>query len=235
MKTEQLQNYAEVQIVLKPVDKKIEYENPNIKPWELYLGLNFSGEIQKNNNDDACMFLLAGATGSGKTRYLYQVLLSWILGCSPNNVWLYLSDIAKNEYIQFKNVKHVKAYASELDDLVSMMKQIKTEFDRRKRLIGLLREQGIATNIDEYNNVNPKNKLAYCYVLIDEFSVILPDKTDSKDEKDKKSYILDTIKSLEKTGRSFGIFCFIATQKTTKDELPSIVKKHECCSYFLPG
>lgn len=224
MKMEPFRKYAEVQVVLKAVDKSIEYVNPQIEPHELYLGLSFSNQLQKNNNNDNCMFLLAGATGSGKTRYIYQVLLSWISSCSPDEVWIYLSDIAKNEYIQFKNVKHVKYYASESDELYSMMRNVSKEFERRKQLISKYREKGVATNISEYNKINKSKKLPYCYVLIDEFSVLTPDKTDSKAEKEQKEFILDMLKRLSKLGRSLGILIFIATQKTTRDEIPSILK-----------
>lgn len=224
MQVKQFQSYAEVQIVTKPIDEQLEYTNPNVKPWECYLGLSFSQTIIKNNNNKHCMFLLAGATGSGKTRFIYMILLSWILSCSPQDVWLYISDIAKNEYVNFQYVRHVKYYASELDDLYEMMIQISNEFQRRKNIISYYRKKGVATNIEEYNKINQRNKLSYCYVLIDEFSAIVPDKTDNKDEKRQKEFILDTIKMLEKTGRSFGIFCFIATQKTTRDEIPPIIK-----------
>lgn len=224
MKLEPFKAYAKVQIVLNPVDENMEYKNPAIKPNELYLGLSFSNHIQKNNNNDNCMFLLAGATGSGKTRFIYQVLLSWILGCSPSEVQIYLSDIAKNEYIQFKNVKHVKYYASELEELLGMMMEVSKEYNRRKKLIGYYREKGVATNISEYNKINKSKPLPYCYIVIDEFSILLPDKTDSKDEKNIKEFILATLKKLSKLGRGLGMFTFISTQKTTREEMPSILK-----------
>lgn len=224
MKVEAFKEYAEVQIVLNPIDENMEYVNPGIKPYELYLGLSFSNKIQKNNNNDNCMFLLAGATGSGKTRFIYQILLSWILGCSPEEVEIYLSDIAKNEYIQFKDIKHVKCYASELYELYTMLGKVSSEYHRRKKIISQYREKGTATNIAEYNKICKSNKLPYCYIVIDEFSILLPDKTDSKEEKKIKEYILDDLKRISKLGRSLGMFTFIATQKTTRDEMPSILK-----------
>ena len=178
MNIESFQAYAEVQIVLNPIDENMEYKNPKIKASEIYLGLSFSNQLQRNNNNDNCMFLLAGAVGSGKTRFIYQVLLSWILSHSPSEVQIYLSDIAKNEYIQFSNVKHVKYYASELDELGSMMTMVLKEYNRRKALISKYREKGTATNISEYNKIGKIKKLPYCYIVIDEFSILLPDKTD---------------------------------------------------------
>ncbi|HYE12238.1 MAG TPA: FtsK/SpoIIIE domain-containing protein [Patescibacteria group bacterium] len=224
MKTEKLKDYGEVKIVTLSLDRLTPYENPCIRPHEMYLGLDLALNIIKNNNNKNCMFLIAGATGAGKTRFIYQILLSWILKCSPEEVELYISDIAKDEYINFKYVKHVKCYASELEELSKMMKYIKLQIEKRKKTIGWYRDKGLATNIEEYNKQNPKMKMSYMYILIDEFSILMPDKSDGKEEKQLKEEILDVIKRVEKIGRSLGIFAIICTQKTVKDELPSIVK-----------
>lgn len=225
MKTEPFRAYAELQIVLNPVDENVAYENPNLKPNEFYLGRSFSNKIQKANvDDDKCMFLLAGATGSGKTRFMYLVLLSWILGCTPKEVGIYLSDIAKNEYIQFKNVKHVKSYASELEELKDMMAELMKEYSRRKKILDVYREKGIATNIAEYNKINKSKKLSYCYIVVDEASIVQKDGTDTKDEKEQKEYIISTLKRFSKLGRGLGMFTFIATQKTVREEIDSIFK-----------
>lgn len=224
MKFQPFRSYAEVQIVLRPVDESVEFENYNIKPNEFYLGLSFANKLQKINADENHMFLLAGATGSGKTRYIYQVLLSWIMGCSPDEVWLYLADIIKNEYIQFQNVKHVKYYASDLEELYKMMGLVDKEMRRRNKIITSYREKGLATNIYEYNKINKSNKLAYCYVMIDEFSVIQPNAADNKEEKEMKKYILAVIGQFAKVGRSLGMFLFTATQKPVKEEMPPIIK-----------
>lgn len=223
VKIKVFRNYAQVQIVINPMDEEMPYENPEIKPWQIYLGLSFSMKPIIIDVNDFCMFLMAGATGSGKTVFVYQILLSWILGCSCKEVEIWIADIAKNEYINFEHVKHVKFYAYELEQLDRMMIKLEKEFERRKKLISITREKGIATNIREYNKIS-KDKLSYIYIFTDEFSVLLPDKTDSKDEKETKQRILDSIKRLSKTARGMGMFTFEALQKTVKEEIPSIIK-----------
>jgi hypothetical protein len=223
MKTKQFQDYADIKIVIKPLDEKLPYQNPELKPWQIYLGLSFTLNPIIVNMNKYCMFLLSGATGAGKTTLKYQILLSWILSCKPNEVEIYLSDIAKNEYNNFQHVQHVKYYASELNELVTMMEKVDKEFEKRKKMISTTREKGIATNIFEYNKVS-KNKLSYIIVDIDELSMLLPDKSDSNNEKEMKQIALDILKALSKKGRGMGIFTFVATQKTTKDEMPSVIK-----------
>lgn len=223
MKVEQFQDYADVKIVTKPLDKNIPYENPNIKPWQMYLGLGLTLNPIVIDMNKHCMFLLSGATGAGKTTLMYQILLSWILSCKPNEIELYVSDIAKNEYLNFQNVKHVKYYASTLDELANIMDKIQEEFEKTKKIISIAREKGIATNIVEYNK-KYKDKLSYRVVFIDELSILIPDKSDNVNDRDKKQKILDILKRFSKMGRNHGIFTFVATQKTTKDEMPSVIK-----------
>lgn len=218
MQTEQLQEYAHVKIVTRAMDLDKEYENPNIKPWQTYLGLDFSQDTIRNDNNDHQMFMLAGAIGTGKTRFINMILLSWILGCNVNQVEIYLSDIAKNEYVNFQYVKHVRYYASELEQLHKMMQYLEIKMEKRKKTIAKAREEGWATNIKEYNKVS-KSKLSYCYVVIDEFSVIAPDKSDNKQDTEMKQTILDVLKRISKIGRSLGIFCLICLQKTSKEEM----------------
>lgn len=225
METIPFKDYANIRIVTQPLDDEIPFEKPKIKPWQMYLGLNLSLDAILNDNNKNQMFLLAGAIGAGKTTLLYMILLSWILGCAVNEVEIYLSDIAKNEFPHFKYVKHIKYYASELEELYMMMQYIRIKIDKRNKIISKYREEGKATNIKEYNAIN-KSKMSYCYIMIDEFSVVVPDKTDNEDEKNMKQYIIDTLKKISKIGRSLGIFTIICLQKTTKEEMGASILKN---------
>lgn len=223
-KTKPFQEHADITIVLKPLDESTPFENPGIKPYELYMGLNFALNPIINNNHKHCMFMLSGATGAGKTRLLYCMLLCWIMSCYVNEVEIYLSDIAKNEFANFKYVKHVRVYASELKELYQMMLYLEKEFNRRKGIISKLREQGLATNISDYNRIS-KVKMSCCYVIIDEYSIVTIDKHDRQTDKEMKEHILCILNDLEKTGRTHGIFILTALQKATKQEMgDSIIK-----------
>lgn len=223
MRTKQFQEYATIKIVIQPLDETIPFENPKIKPWEMYLGLDFSLDVIKNNCNEYCMFLLSGATGAGKTRWLYCVILSWILSCKVNEIELYLCDPIKDGFSKFKWAKMCKYYATELEELLKVLKVLKIKLEKRRKVISPLRENGIATNIVEYNKTQ-KSKMTYCYLLIDEFSFLMPDKTDKKEEKEMKEEIIDLLKQFAKVGREMGIFIINGVQKTVRDELPSIIK-----------
>jgi hypothetical protein len=225
MTTKQLQDYADIKIVNQPLDEDLPYDNPKIKPYQMYMGLRFTLNPLINDMNKNQMVMIAGGIGAGKTRFLNMILLSWILSCTPEQVDIYLSDIAKNEFCGFQHIKHVKFYASELEELLVMMKKIKEIIDKRNKIITRCREKRIATNIEEYNKVS-KDKLSYVYIVIDEYSVVAPDASDNKIEKEMKQEVIDIIKKVTKIGRSLGIFTIICLQKTSKTELgeASIIK-----------
>jgi hypothetical protein len=106
-----------------------------------------------------------------------------------------------------------------------MMRKIKDIIEKRNKIITRCREKGVATNIEEYNKVS-KDKLSYVYIVIDEYSVVAPDASDNKIEKEMKQEIIDIIKKTTKIGRSLGVFTVICLQKTSKTELgeASIIK-----------
>lgn len=223
MKYEKFSEYADIKIVTKPLDESFQFEDPKLKPHEIYLGVDMSYQVIKANINTYCMVLIGGATRSGKTRFIYCMLLSWILNNSPQKVELYLNDIAKNEYIQFKNVRHVRYYADDLDKMYAMMCYLKNKITERKNILSRTRETGRATNIEEFNRI-ARPGLSYIYVLVDEFSVLNIESSDDKDEKFKKQVILNTIKLISKIGGGLGIFVIDASQKTSKDEVPAVIK-----------
>lgn len=226
MKYDTFDSYAKIQIINKPIDTSVKFVVPEIKPHQFYLGYDFSLQpIINQNNVEDCMFLLAGCTGSGKTRYIYQVLLCWILNCSLNEVELYLSDIAKDEYPSFQWVKMVKNYSKTVEQLYWMLKYLMLKLEKRKRVLSIARDEGLSSSILEYNETH-KSKLSYCYALIEEYSVVVPQSTDSKETKLMKEQIIDMISTLTKEGRNLGIFIITALQKTSKDEMGKSVIKN---------
>lgn len=219
--------FAPVTIMTKPLDQLKEYETPKLKNYEMWLGVNFDFKpiiINCNKNQH---FLFSGATGSGKTSWVNMILLSWILSCKPEEIEIYLADISKDEFCNYADVSHIRYYANSVEELYKICVRLRLKVEKRIRAISQLRKQGIATNIYEFNAHSLKNKLpqmTYCFLLIDEFSIIIPEKHESEKIKSMKNYILDSIKFLSKESRSGGVFVINGTQKVVKDELPSIIK-----------
>lgn len=226
MEFEKFSKYAKVRVVTKALDKDLPYHVPEkMKPNLIYLGLSMSYHPILVDVIDYCMVMIAGATRSGKTRYIYTMLMCFICGCSPREVEIYLSDCAKNEYCQFKDVKHVRYYADDLDKLFAMLNHVDKIMDQRKEILSRTRDSGTATNIREFNEAvkDIRDKLSFVYVLIDEFSILNIAPYDNYETKLKKQYIFYTLEKISKMGAGLGVFTINAMQKTSKDELGNAI------------
>ena len=75
--------------------------------------------------------MLSGTTGSGKTVGLKSLLLSVIIGCSPNNVKLLICDKA-SEFEQFSATPHLSyPIITDSNTFLKAMLRLKGELDRR--------------------------------------------------------------------------------------------------------
>jgi hypothetical protein len=150
--------------------------------------------------------LICGATGSGKTVFIHDLILQIAMNYSPKEIQFYLLDYKEGtEFAIYKDFPYVNILSMEseiefglevLDHAIELMS---------KRAV-LFKEQGVA-NLDLYNSkVSEENILPRIIIIIDEFQVLLP-----KDPKitAKTNERLDKILRL---GRSFGINLLLATQ-----------------------
>lgn len=75
--------------------------------------------------------MASGTTGSGKTVGLKSLLLSVVLGCSPNKVKLLICDKA-SEFEQFSKVPHLSyPIITDSSTFLKVMLKLKSELDRR--------------------------------------------------------------------------------------------------------
>ena len=79
-------------------------------------------------------------------------------------------------------------------------------------------------NIEDYNNRRKGKALPYIYVVIDEFSFLNINRSDSKTDRTIKRQCLKHIKSIVSVGRSSGVFLITSLQKPTADSIPSDIK-----------
>ncbi len=75
--------------------------------------------------------MASGTTGSGKTAGLKSLLVSVIIGCSPNNVKLLICDKA-SEFEQFSEIPHLShPIITDSNTFLKVMLRLKDELDRR--------------------------------------------------------------------------------------------------------
>lgn len=167
----------------------------------LSLGINQYGEDETTHHG-----LIGGATGSGKTVFIHDLILMLSIYYSPKELQFYLLDYKEGtEFAVYKDFPYVKILSMDseiefghevLDSAISLM-------EKRGKLF---KEVG-AQNLVTYNSKVPEEqKIPRILIIIDEFQVLLP-----KDQKI-ASKTNDKLDRILRLGRSFGINLLLATQ-----------------------
>jgi hypothetical protein len=197
-----------------------------VKPYELYMGVNISGDPIIFNCNDTPHAMIGGETGSGKNGPIDHAVTSLIHYCEPTEVEFYMFQGAKNDMVKYKNCEHVKAFVmGDCDKFLIALTHLKQEMQRRNEMLEPMVAAMKGTNIFDYNKSNSKqNRLSYIYAVIDEFASLMPDTCDSKDLKNTKMSILDCLEDIARYGRAMGVFLLIAHQKPSKEQCPSFLK-----------
>lgn len=158
--------------------------------------------------------LLAGTTGSGKSRLLKGILCNLIENYTPNELQLIYLDNKGTECGAFKNVQHLIHRTTNIYDTVSYLSELEQEMMRRNRII----ESKNKTNIIDYNKVvSESDRLSHIFVVIDELFPFLTLSTKEKNTAYSKLALLLSM------SRSSGIHCLLATQRPTGDVIPTLI------------
>lgn len=180
------------------------------------IGENTSGELLFGCLNQLKHLLVAGATGSGKSVFLNNILISMLLNVPPHMIQFHLIDPKKNELVFYEDFPQVKKVITDMSQAKKELEWITEEMERRYELLGANK-----CRILEQLNHKKKNKIPYIVCVIDEYADLM----DTNPEIE--SYVV----RLGQKARAAGIHLIIATQKPLatvitsrlKTNLPSVI------------
>lgn len=152
---------------------------------------------------DAFHALIGGATGSGKSVLLSEIICSLAERYSPNELRMLLLDYKEGtEFAPFAKLPHVYALSvgANAEFGLEVLKEVQKEIGRR----GSLFKEVNAKNLAEYRKLTGSTMCRYVLVA-DEFQVLLGDKKYGDEAK-------TVLNDLVRRGRSFGFHAILATQ-----------------------
>ena len=177
----------------------------------LAIGKNLHGESIVLDLYAMPHLLIAGATGTGKSVTINDILTGFLTTFTPDELKLILVDPKMVEMELYNDIPHLLApVITNMDKVVSALDWLITEMQLRYQLF----KEKHVRNISEYNK-HAEIKLPYIVLVIDEMADLILTKRAEVEQK---------IVRLAQLARATGIHLILATQRPSVNVITGLIK-----------
>ena len=156
-------------------------------------------------------FLIAGATGSGKSVCINSIVASLLLTRPPDQLRMLMVDPKRVELTPFNGVPHLVApVIVEVDEVNAALRALMREMMRRYQLM----EENGTRNIDGYN-ARASERLPYLLLIVDELADLMMSGGFEVEQ---------NLVRLAQLGRATGIHLLLATQRPSVNVVTGLLK-----------
>ncbi len=198
----------------------IQMDSENFKPNTLMfaLGKDLVGKAKYDNLAKAPHYLVAGATGSGKSVCLNVMICSLIMRYSPADLRLILIDPKRVEFRKYEHIPHLM-----IDEIITAPKRVLAVLtwayeEMERRYSEFEKHDGLVVDIESYNSTVANDvipKMPRIVIIVDELADLM--ETCKRDLEAK-------IRALAQKARSAGIHLVLATQRPSVDIITGTIK-----------
>lgn len=163
--------------------------------------------------------LIAGTTGSGKTIFLYALIVSLINQYSSDELELLIIDPKQTDFIFFNSLPHLRynEVLTDSEQALAALDEINTrDKEDRTRLL----KENYSRDISSYNTKNSASKMKRLVVVIDEYADLVQAAETQGIRKDFEKNLC----MLAQRVRNLGIHLVIATQRPNAAIVTSALK-----------
>ena len=149
-----------------------------------------------------------GETGSGKSRFLHDIIINMIAKYSPEDVELYLMDFKGVEFNPYRDIKHSRVILVDRADeriTYEVIRELQDKMEQRQKIL----TAAGASDVDEFNKMSADKHISQIILVADECQTLFSD--DAKSNKLQRDMIA-TIALIAQQGRAFGMHLLLATQ-----------------------
>jgi len=194
---------------------------PEVDGVKIALGIDLNNKLIEADLSDpnTCHFLVGGTTGSGKSEFLRALILSLVYRYSPEEVKIILVDPKRVSFPEFETMPWLLCpIVKDNDQAIQVIQNLVTEMEDRYQL---LEKKGCNT-IKNYNHnliKEKKSSLPYIVAIFDEYA-------DMMAEKENRTSLEQSIKSLGAMSRAAGIHLIIATQRPDASVVTPLIRSN---------
>lgn len=161
--------------------------------------------------------LIAGTTGSGKSIFIHNIMLSILYKNNPQECQFILVDPKRVELKYYQGIPHlITPVVADMDRAPSVFRWAVGEMERRYHLF----EQAKVSNIDTYNERTGIQTMPYILIVVDELAEIMV-----RDPMGVEKSII----RLAQLARATGIHLILAVQRPSSDIVTGLIKANITC------
>ena len=219
----EIPNQTIIPVSMREIMEDLE-RNPKYKDSKLAapLGRDIMGNVKCVEINKTPHMLVAGATGSGKSVCINNIILSVIMRATPDEVKMVLIDPKKVEFNAYEGIPHLlMPVVTDPKKASAALQKIVVEMDDRYETFKNSGTKNISTYneyIEKQLKKNPDcglKKMPFILVIIDELADLML--VASKE-------VEDSIMRITQMARAAGIHLIIATQRPSTDVITGVVK-----------
>ncbi len=188
--------------------------NDSNKKMLIPFGKDISGNFHYGPFNKFPHLLIAGGSGSGKSIYLHNIVMSLLMNWRPDELKIVLVDPKRVEFSLYSQIPHLLTpIIKEAQPAKMCLDKLVREMDERS----IIFEKARRRDIGEYNQLQTEKgepPMPYYIVIVDEFGELLA----------QNKSINEPLTSLGARARSVGIHLILATQKPVAKILDSAIK-----------
>ena len=213
----ELENDSFTNVYERELLESTEFQNAK-DPLPIAIGKDISGEIVIKSLAKMVHVLIAGQTGSGKSVFIHNIVMSLIFKYSPENLRLVLIDPKRVEFNIYNGLPHLitPEVVMGSEKAINALKWCVKEMDRR---YDIMSKAG-------YNNIEPYNKsdlvkagqfehFPYIVIIVDELAEIM-------NANKKEAEVC--IQRITQLARACGMHLVLATQRPSVDIVTGVIK-----------
>ena len=209
-------NRKRINVYLKEILQSSEFQNGKYK-LPIALGIDIGGKPIIADLSELPHLLIAGATGSGKSVCINNVILSILYKLSPETVKFLMIDPKRVELNIYNGIPHLLIPI--ITDASQAIKVLNWSISEMEKRFKIFAEAGVR-NLDGYNeyvkNINNDTEpLPYIIIVIDELADLMLSSPVKAEE---------SLCRLAQMTRATGIHLIIATQRPSVDIITGSIK-----------
>lgn len=158
---------------------------------------------------------ILGQSGTGKSRFLHNIIGNILLNHSPQNVELYMMDLKLGgvEFNVYRGEKHVRALLVDNNDRQITLEVLRELAARMKDRNKQFAELGVR-NLEAYNQ-KAETPMPQLVLVVDECQMLFTERPDSTEREWR-----DILSLIAKQGRSQGVHMILSTQTLMNSAIP---------------